>query len=226
LPSKSTVSLRHSPVEVLRHHWADGGLRIGRVADLERGHGVLDRPLHLAETALRDEEPSPRGACLTAVHEGEDEGGWDGSPGRTVAAWIEPLESMNDFGVVSWGSGDCTAHQFGLGTWNDTNTDATTALIWEGCNDFFSSLTVAANKWSFMALVFAASQPHDYSLYVNGQVSAVQLSAVPATQSGPIVMGHNDSASGTPFFRGALDSARIYGRALSAAEISGLYMSP
>ena len=63
----------HALVLFLRHHRSDGGLGIGRIADGKCAHRVPDGPLDRVEPALRHEEPRPRGAGLTAVHEGHDE---------------------------------------------------------------------------------------------------------------------------------------------------------
>jgi hypothetical protein len=140
---------------------------------------------------------------------------------RTLTAWIEPAGMTDDFGIVSWGSNNCTATTFGLGIQNGES-----AVLWEGCNDGYPSLDVAPNVWSFVAVVFSADEPESYALYVNGQVRNVQLKLPPATQAGPLVMGHNDSTSGSLYFHGNLDSVRVYGRPLTASEIAGIFASP
>jgi hypothetical protein len=129
---------------------------------------------------------------------------------RTLTVWIEPADMTYDFGIVSWGSNNCTATTFGLGIQNGES-----AVLWEGCNDGYPSLVVAPNVWSFV-----------YTFYVNGQAANVTLKVPPATQPGPLVIGHNDSTSGSLYFHGRLDSVRIYGRPLTASEISGIFSSP
>jgi hypothetical protein len=54
----------------------------------------------------------------------------------------------------------------------------------------------------------------------------VQLKLPPATQPGPLVMGRNDATSGSLYFHGKLDSVRVYGRPLTASEITGIFSSP
>jgi hypothetical protein len=140
---------------------------------------------------------------------------------RTLTMWIEPAGMTDDFGIVSWGSNNCTATTFGVGIQNGE-----TAILWEGCNDGYTSLDIAPNVWSFVAVVFSADEPESYTLYVNGQVTNVQLTLPPATQAGPLTMGYNDSTRGSLYFHGNLDSVRVYGRPLTASEITGIFSSP
>jgi hypothetical protein len=92
--------------------------------------------------------------------------------------------------------------------------------------DGYTSLDIAPNVWSFVAVVFSADEPESYTLYVNGQVTNVQLTLPPATQAGPLTMGYNDSTRGSLYFHGNLDSVRVYGRPLTASEITGIFSSP
>ena len=137
---------------------------------------------------------------------------------RTLTAWMEPLVAMEDYGVVSWGSGNCTALMFGIGVKNND-----LATIWEGCNDDISTLAVPLNMWSFVAVVFSSASPTAYTLYVNNQSVNVQLTVAPATAAGSLLMGYNMSNSGNTYFNGNLDSVRVYGRALSPSEIQGIF---
>jgi hypothetical protein len=140
---------------------------------------------------------------------------------RTLTVWVEPAGMTDAYGVVSWGSNNCTATTFGLGIKNGE-----TAILWEGCNDGYTTLDVVPNVWSFVAIVFSADEPETYTFYVNGQVANLQLKLPPATQRGPLVMGSNDSTSGSLYFHGNLDSVRVYGRPLTASEIAGIFASP
>jgi hypothetical protein len=141
---------------------------------------------------------------------------------RTLTAWIEPLTTSKNWGIVSWGTGDCTAHMFGIGT---QATGATT--LWEGCNDYITSFLLPASTWSFVAIVFSSAAPMQYTVYVNEQSASVQLSMAPATSAAPFLMGFNMSgdAAAVKYFSGDLDSIRVYARDLSASEISGIFMA-
>jgi hypothetical protein len=141
---------------------------------------------------------------------------------RTLTVWIEPATTVKDWGIVSWGTGDCTAHMFGIGT------QATgAATLWEGCNDGITSLLLPANMWSFAAIVFSSAGPTQYTLYVNDQSTGVQLGMAPATSAAALLMGSDLSNDGTAskYFSGNLDSIRIYARDLSASEIQGIFMA-
>jgi hypothetical protein len=141
---------------------------------------------------------------------------------RTLTAWIEPLTTLKNWGIVSWGTGDCTAHMFGVGT---QATGATT--LWEGCNDYITNFLLPASTWSFVAIVFSSAAPMQYTVYVNDQSASVQLSMAPATSAAPLLMGFNMSGdtAAAKYFSGDLDSIRVYARDLSASEISAIFMA-
>jgi len=40
------------------------------------------------------------------------------------------------------------------------------------------------------------------------------------------MIGHNNANNGSAYFSGSLDSVRVYGRALTAGEIAGVFASP
>jgi hypothetical protein len=143
-----------------------------------------------------------------------------GGASRTLTVWIETLMSTADWGIVYWGSGNCPAHMFGLGV-----TSGDRASIWEGCNDSASALVVPANAWTFVAIAFSSDVPTSYSLYVNDQSAVVQLSAPPNTSAGPLTMGYDSAGLVVGgYFYGNLGTVRVYGRALSASEIQGIFV--
>jgi hypothetical protein len=136
---------------------------------------------------------------------------------RTLTFWIEPLVLTDMDGIVQWGNSNCTALMFGLGVKNNQFPS-----VWEGCNDYEDlQISVPANAWTFLAVVFSAGGATPYTLYVNGQSHAFALPLPPSTQAGPLVMGYD--AALLRYFRGNLDSIRIYGRALSPSEIQGIF---
>jgi hypothetical protein len=138
---------------------------------------------------------------------------------RTLTVWIETLQDTADWGIVYWGSGNCTAHMFGLGV-----TSGDLASLWEGCNDYASSLVVPANVWTFVAVVFSSAAPTTYSLYVNDQSVSVQLSQPPLTMPGDLFMGYDTAGQVVGgYFNGNLGAIRVYGRALSDSEIQGIF---
>src|SRR4029077_6117040 len=58
----------HSLVLLLRHHRADSGLWISRIAGGKGADCIQDRSFHLVEAGLRYKEPRPSNARLSAVH--------------------------------------------------------------------------------------------------------------------------------------------------------------
>jgi hypothetical protein len=108
---------------------------------------------------------------------------------------------------------------FGLGV-----TSGDLASLWEGCNDYASSLVVPANVWTFVAVVFSSAAPTTYSLYVNDQSVSVQLSQPPLTMPGDLFMGYDTAGQVVGgYFNGNLGAIRVYGRALSDSEIQGIF---
>ena len=68
---------------------------------------------------------------------------------------------------------------------------------------------------------------HTLSLYVDGELrvsrsSATEFTAQADADSGPLVIGHDDSNSGR-FFNGAIDDVHVYDRALDSAQVKALY---
>ena len=137
-----------------------------------------------------------------------------GQPGLTMAAWVRPDAVGETKSVINrngpyllWLSADRTMGPGLLqGSW-----------YWSTSND-----TVNLNQWSHIALTYDGSTQR---LYVNGQPSGVYttLSGNIDTRTSGIVIGRDTSSGGRFYFDGAIDDARLYGRALTASEVAGLY---
>jgi hypothetical protein len=83
---------------------------------------------------------------------------------------------------------------------------------------------VVAGVWTHMAGVYDPSVP-SARLYINGALAATQTASVPGTQYNPAAVNvaiGNRSDGGTTRRDGKIDEVRIYGRALSAAEVGAL----
>jgi hypothetical protein len=147
----------------------------------------------------------------------------NGDASRTLTAWLQPTQDTDEWGVVYWGTGNCEGLQFGIG--DQGGDDAT---FWGGCDDFESGLaipvsTIAAPAWTFVAMVYSQDATTTINVYVNGTSTqgAVNDLGTPATSD--LIMGA-DLINGT-YFVGNLDSIRVYGHALSAAEVQSIYTS-
>jgi hypothetical protein len=97
---------------------------------------------------------------------------------------------------------------------------------------------VSFNQWYHFVLIFDGSQPElqRVQLYINGSTSSTSLysitgnlgSTTTATQQN-IAIGASHAPNSliwSDFFNGDVDDIRIYNRALSAAEVTDLYMAP
>jgi hypothetical protein len=141
-----------------------------------------------------------------------------GDSPRTLTAWMQPTASTSMLGVVYWGSGNCTGVVYGLGDSGDR------ANFWGGCDDFRSTLAIPVGVWTFVAITYTPAFPKQITFYVNGQAETAPIvSQLDTSNTGPLVMGA-DLVAGTSF-TGSLDSIRVYGHALNAAEMMSVFSS-
>jgi len=131
----------------------------------------------------------------------------------TLAAWVYPTHT----GVNRW-RGVVTKSRDGgnrYGIWITSRerwaADTPTGVL-EG------TLTVVRNAWTHVAIV-QDGRTNTRRLYVNGALGAIGTAA-PGDGTGPLWIG--GGASTGFWFQGKIDDVRIYERALSPAEISGL----
>jgi hypothetical protein len=141
----------------------------------------------------------------------------------TMSAWVYPTRlDGNPRGPLSkrvhWTS-DYSYAMFFYGG-NRLNVDI------DGNNDRFAAPKVyTINQWYHLAVVFDGTLPANQrvKVYVDGvlnHTATESSTAVPNTAS-PLVIGQlNGNADG--YFQGLIDDVRVYGRALSAAEITQL----
>ncbi len=137
-----------------------------------------------------------------------------GDADRTLTMWLNPSANNDVGGIVYWGQDNCTGNMWGFGY-------VDTATFWGGCDDYTSTLTLPTGAWSFVALRFTG--PNHLHLRINGQVADQDLAANAMTQASDLWMGAqtatNDAAGISAYYLGAMDSVRIYDRALTDAEI-------
>jgi Concanavalin A-like lectin/glucanases superfamily len=128
-----------------------------------------------------------------------------------------PTQSTSMTGIVYWGTGSCTDYTFGLGDVTDQ------AFFWGACNDYSSGITIPTGQWTFVAIVYTPSVPTQITIYVNKRADTGPIQPLATADTGNLVMGA-DLAEGTSF-TGSLDSIRVYGHALNAAEVLAVFMS-
>jgi hypothetical protein len=148
----------------------------------------------------------------------------NGDASRTLTAWVEPTQDTNEWGIVYWGTGNCTGLQFGIGDLNGGK-----ATFWGGCDDVQSNLiipvgTTMVPAWTFVAMVYSQAEATTITMYVNGTSAQGSIGAALSTPSASDLVMGADLLNGV-YFVGNLDSVRIYGHALIAAEVRSIYTS-
>ena len=141
-----------------------------------------------------------------------------GSNPRSIIIWINPSTSTNLYGIVGYGSGNCTGKQFYIGRRNDVM-----FTFWGGCADYNFPDDVYSNEWSFLAITFDGAYIRGYK---NGLLSGSVSRPINTPSISKVIIGaksDNDGASFGEKFPGLIDEVRIYNRALSDAEIKALY---
>ena len=135
---------------------------------------------------------------------------------RTVAAWVRPNNNNNTWGMVQFGTGDCTGKMWGMG-----RRDQKLAL-WGGCKDWISNLSIPKNEWSFVVLRYNGTKVR---AYVNGTWEETTLNGF-NTQMSEIFIGAETTNNGSSFrsyFKGGIDEVAVWNEALTNAEILALY---
>jgi hypothetical protein len=137
-----------------------------------------------------------------------------GDSDRTLTMWMNPSVDNALSGIVYWGQQNCTGNMWGLGY-------VTSLSFWGGCDDYATGVALPTKTWSFVALRFTG--PNHLHFRVNGQTVDKDLSANPSTMASALWIGAqtstDQSADITDYYFGALDSIRIYDRALTDAEL-------
>src|SRR5260370_4550905 len=111
------------------------------------------------------------------------------------------------------GQGDCTGLMFGLGSQGGT--------FWGGCDDVGDGAGIPTGSWTFLAAVF--TPPNQVRVFVNSVATTYTLTTNLNTNGSSLwIGGETTTGSATDirtYFAGAIDSIRVYGRALSDAEV-------
>ncbi|MFG2037519.1 LamG-like jellyroll fold domain-containing protein [Dactylosporangium sp. NPDC048998] len=143
------------------------------------------------------------------------------STGLTLAAWIQPTGTQNGWRTVmqkendAWflNASNSTGPLYPAG--GITTTTGSTAY----CSGTSAS---PLNTWTHIALTYDGT---NLRLYVNGvQVSTKAISGGLQQTSNPLSIGGN--APYGEYFKGLIDEARVYNRALTQAEIQTVMSTP
>jgi hypothetical protein len=136
----------------------------------------------------------------------------------TLSMWIDPTGSTGDQVVLGkhWNA-TMTSPYYQYGLELDSNGRVPVFQIGTGSGVQAVSMgsALAVNQWSHLAVVFNGSTA---AFYVNGALVATRNLASGITARGnPLRIGAD--ASTQQFYKGLLDDVRLYGRALTPAEV-------
>lgn len=146
-----------------------------------------------------------------------------GTNPRTITAWIKADSTVADKVIAYWGTN--SSGQKNSFRVQDDHGTANTIRFEVNSGYVVGSTDVLDDAWHHVAVTWeddGTPNVLDANLYVDGVLEAqsASLSAAMNTVSGSDVkIGRDDVGK---FFDGIIDDVRIYDRALSAAEISGL----
>jgi hypothetical protein len=140
-----------------------------------------------------------------------------GNSPRTLAFWTNPSSPRPQYGITSWGNGDCTGKMFGLGSYPKP--------FWAACVDAGDGNGIPMGSWTFLAAVF--TPPNKLRLFVNGNGVTYTVANL-NTNPSSLYIGADSINNPTirNYFAGSIDSIRIYGRALSDAEVATVMALP
>ncbi len=144
-----------------------------------------------------------------------------GNAPRTVTMWLDMADQHAQWAIVQFGTGDCTAREFGVGYQGSTS-------FWSGCNDVQSGMKFLTGKWTFIAVVF--TPPTTLKIWTDTAVKTATVGTKLDTGAGQLFVGAETTQNDVNMFRnhykGAIDELRIYDHALTDAEVQTVHALP
>jgi hypothetical protein len=144
----------------------------------------------------------------------------------TVTTWVKLNGPSPSSYIIAkyadFGAENRSPRSFGLGL---DLASRPYSFVSEGSSGYIETSGGSAlddNRWHAVALAY--HQNSEIKLYLDGELIAQRaaLGLPPFTNSVPLMIG---KAANGQHFRGLIDEARIYSRALSAAELRALYLA-
>ncbi|GAA4256769.1 hypothetical protein GCM10022255_070920 [Dactylosporangium darangshiense] len=142
------------------------------------------------------------------------------STGLTLAAWVQPTAAQQGWRTVMQKENDA----WFLNASNGAGAQKPAGGVTAGGSDKVVTCPTATtlNQWTHIALTYDGAT---LKLYVNGvQVSSTAKTGTLQQTSNPLSIGGN--APYGEFFKGLIDEARVYNRALTPAEITTVMNTP
>ncbi len=145
------------------------------------------------------------------------------SDAYTVEAWIRPSRTIFDgaYSILDGGVGDRFSfhiHDARLQLWHHSGEPG-----WAGGERFWNTPAqdFRPGHWYHVAGTF--SREHGMTLYVNGEMIAIDMTKTRPSAYPIAVIGARDVDASDRSFPGAIDEVRIYQRELSPAEVRARY---
>lgn len=144
-----------------------------------------------------------------------------GSNPFTLAAWINTETVSKYSGAITIGNSAAGQSAY-IGTVFTANSGGTSNSIGGGFYGVnYGSGVTTLNKWVHLAMSFSGGAGGQVNIYVDG-VNKISATSTPNLGNATKKIGRIGTDT-TYDFAGLIDDARIYNRALSAAEISTIY---
>ncbi len=133
----------------------------------------------------------------------------------TIGVWVRPKSRASQ--LMSILSKD-TNYEFHI------KPDGTINWWWQttsgNTREFDSTRSVPLNTWTYVVIRYTAN---NQQIFINGALDrTASLTGTPLTNTNPLQVGQDQNYDGR-YFNGDLDEVRIYGEALSNAQIRALY---
>lgn len=143
----------------------------------------------------------------------------------TLSTWVYTFSSSDHgaflrVGTASGTGADTRGYGIGMGGTQFSNSGTYLGALFESRRWIMSTTDIPLNAWNHVAMTL--DDGGTPTLYLNG----ARVGSYPGTNAySPAVQGTAIGGYGTRFFGGRLDDVRFYNRALTDAEIVGMYAS-
>ncbi len=141
----------------------------------------------------------------------------------TVEAWIKTTAAVGDQSILSkvGGAGGDNGYQFFIHDNQLVGQFNTSGQGWPGYR-IFSDALITAGQWFHVAWTYDQAT---LKIYCNGSLVATNPVGAKIIAASASNLRIGDDDSGHSPFRGLIDEASVYSRALSASEIAAIYLA-
>jgi len=138
----------------------------------------------------------------------------------TVEAWINPVATPDQAGIVSKRK---VSEVEGNWTLRVGESNVLEWLVWTPAQNVESASTISTSVWTYAVATFNNTTKAT-KIYINGELDKEDSTITNdlSSQTEDVLIGYDGQ---NEYFDGLIDSVRIYNRALSASEIANHYYS-